>query len=86
LAKKSISEVDTRNMTAEQKLAYEMAISSNALAVKNENKKIKEAKNQKAIEVIEKCLTKGFDVETTADIAGTTVEIVLEDKRQLTGK
>ena len=81
--KRAISEVDTRNMTSEQKLAFEMTISANALAVKNEQKKIREAKNQKAIEVIEKCLIKGFDVETTADIAGTTVEIVLEVQRQL---
>ena len=39
--KKAISEVDLRAMTAEQKLAYEMTLSANALAIKNENKKIK---------------------------------------------
>ena len=31
-------------MTPEQRLAYEMTISANALAIKNENKKIEEAK------------------------------------------
>lgn len=45
--KKAISEVDLRNMTPEQKLAYEMTLSANALAIKNENKKIKEAIEQK---------------------------------------
>ncbi len=81
--KKAILEVDTRNMTSEQKLAYEMTISANALAVKNENKKLKQAKEEEKIEVIKKCLTKGFDEETTADIAGTTVGFVVEIKRQL---
>jgi predicted transposase/invertase (TIGR01784 family) len=81
--KKAISEIDLKSMTPEQVLAYEMTLSANALAVKNENKKIKEAKNQKAIEVIEKCLSKGFDIETTADISGTTMDFVLEVQRQL---
>jgi hypothetical protein len=81
--KKAISEVDIRNMTTEQKLAYEMAISANALAVKNENKKIKEAKNQKAVEVIERSLIKGLDIELIADIAGVSVDFVKSIQQQI---
>jgi predicted transposase/invertase (TIGR01784 family) len=85
--KKAISEVDTRNMTTEQKLAFEMTISANALAVKNENKKIREAEERKAkmiqTETVTKALSKGIDVETTAEISGTTLDFVLEIQRQL---
>jgi hypothetical protein len=70
-------------MTTEQKLAYEMAISANALAVKNENKKIKEAKNQKAVEVIERSLIKGLDIELIADIAGVSVDFVKSIQQQI---
>ena len=84
--KKAISEVDTRNMTTEQKLSFEMVISANALAVKNENKKIKEAEERKAItiqrETIIKALLKGIDAETIAEITGTTIDFVLEVNRQ----
>lgn len=85
--KKAISEVDTRNMTTEQKLAFEMTISANALAVKNENKKIREAEERKTkmiqTETVTKALSKGIDVETTAEISGTTLDFVLEIQRQL---
>ncbi len=85
--KKAISEVDTRNMTTEQKLTFEMTISANALAVKNENKKIKEAEERKTkmiqTETVKKALSKGIDIETTAEIAGTTLDFVLDIQRQL---
>ena len=42
----AIHEVDKKAMTQEQRLMYEMTISANALAIKNENKK-----NQKAREL-----------------------------------
>jgi predicted transposase/invertase (TIGR01784 family) len=84
--KKAISEVDTRNMTPEQKLAYEMAISANALAVKNENKKIKEAKQEEKIELITKSLAKGLNTELIADIAGVSVDFVKSVQRQLSTK
>lgn len=58
--KKAISELDLRNMTAEQKLAYEMAISANALAIKNENKKIETAKAEEKSRFIKNALDQGL--------------------------
>jgi predicted transposase/invertase (TIGR01784 family) len=81
--KKAISEVDTRNMTTEQKLGYEMAISANVLAVKNESKKIKEAEQKKTVEFIKNSLQQGLEPTLIAKLAGTTLDFVLEVQRQL---
>jgi predicted transposase/invertase (TIGR01784 family) len=64
--KKAILEVDLRNMNPEQKLAYEMTLSANALAVKNENKKILSVQ----IETAKKLLDLG--VLTSKQIADST--------------
>jgi len=75
--KKAISEVDLRNMTAEQKLAYEMAISANALAIKNENKKLKELEQKKLREFVESLLTKTqHSLEQIAEIVGVNIDFV----------
>lgn len=75
--KKAIAELDTRNMNAEQKLAYEMVISANALAVKNEAKKMKELEQKKLYEFVSSLLTKTqHTLEQIADITGTTVDFV----------
>jgi predicted transposase/invertase (TIGR01784 family) len=84
--KKAISEVDIRSMTAEQKLAYEMAISANALAIKNENKKIKEAEQRVKIEMVKKALFKGLDIETTAELADVSIDFVESIQQQLSSK
>ena len=85
--KKAISEVDTRNMTPEQKLAYEMAISANALAVKNENKKIKEAREAENLavktETVKNALTMGLTVEQSAKLLNVSVDFVKSVQRQL---
>jgi predicted transposase/invertase (TIGR01784 family) len=64
--KKAISEVDLRNMTSEQKLAYEMTLSANALAIKNEKKKILSVQ----IETVKRLLSLG--VLTSKQIADST--------------
>lgn len=84
--KKAISEVDTRNMTSEQKLAFEMTISANALAVKNENKKIKEAEQRVKTDTVQTALNMGLTVEQSAKLANVSVDFVLSVQRQLTGK
>ena len=72
---KAIREVDTRAMSPEQKLSYEMAISANVLALKNENKKIEEAKlKEKEIFVISLLEQTDFDIEKISIIAGVSVE------------
>ena len=82
--KKAISEVDLRNMTPEQKLAYEMTLSANALAVKNENKKIQEATLQKASQVVTKLLLKNKNtIEDIADVAEVSIEFVKSIQQKL---
>jgi len=77
--KKAISEVDLRAMTAEQKLAYEMAMSANALAVKNEYKKI-QAREEK---FIRKMLAQNkFTLEEIADLAEVSIEFVEKIKQK----
>ena len=77
----AIKELDTKAMTPEQRLIYEMTVSANALAVKNENKKIQEAKNQKEIEVkidtIKNALSMGLTIEQASKLANVSVDFVL---------
>lgn len=82
--KKAIAEVDLRNMTAEQKLAYEMVLSANALAVKNENKKIKEARLEEKKNAVIKALKAGkLSNEEIADYNDTTIEFVFAVQQDL---
>ncbi len=88
--KKAISELDIRNMTPEQKLAYEMAISANALAVKNESKKIQEAREAENLavktETIMNALSMGLTIEQSAKLANVSIDFVLSVQKQLTGE
>jgi len=84
--KKAISEVDIRNMTPEQKLAYEMAISANALAVKNENKKIKEAEHRVKTDTVQIALNMGLTIEQCAKLANVSVDFVLSVQQQFSAK
>lgn len=61
-----------------------MTISANALVLKNENKKIEKAKQEKAFEVIKKMLARGkATIEEIAEDCGVTVNFVLEVQNQL---
>jgi predicted transposase/invertase (TIGR01784 family) len=71
--KKAIHEVDLRAMTPEQKLSYEMAISANALAVKNENKKIEAREEKFVISLLQQT---DFDLDKISIIAGVSIEFV----------
>ena len=82
--KKAISEVDTRNMTTEQKLAFEMTVSANALAIKNEKMKIKEAEQKKTAEFVKNSLEQGLEPVLIVKLADTTLDYVLELQQQLT--
>ncbi len=70
--RKAISEVDLRAMTPEQKLAYEMTLSANALAVKNENKRIEQSK----VKTIQNALKKGLNIDLIAEISEVSVDFV----------
>ena len=72
--KKAIQEVDLRAMSAEQKLAYEMAISANALAVKNENRKIQEMKEK----IVNNLLSQNkFTFEEIAELVDIDIDFVI---------
>jgi predicted transposase/invertase (TIGR01784 family) len=80
----AIHEVDTKAMTPEERLTYEMIISGNAIAIKNENKKIEKAKQEKATEVVKRMLIKGkYTIEDIADIAEVGTDFVLDVQMQL---
>jgi predicted transposase/invertase (TIGR01784 family) len=81
--KKAITEIDLKAMTPEQVLAYEMTLSANALAVKNENKKIREALDNKTIETIKNALEVGLPIEQCAKIAGVPLDFALKVQRQI---
>lgn len=84
----AIQELDKRAFTPEQRLSYEMTISANALAVKNENKKIKEAEKRGGetakVEVMAKSLKRGkLTIEEIAEDSGVSIDFVLEVQRRL---
>ena len=86
--KKAIAEVDTRNMTAEQKLSFEMAISANALAVKNENRKLREAREAENLEVkisaVKKLLSRGkSSIEEIAEDMNVSVDFVAQQQSDI---
>ena len=81
----AIKELDTRAMTPEKRMAYEMTISANALAIQNENRKIEDAINLKNIETVTKALNRGkLTIEEVAEDSGVSVDFVLEIQRGLT--
>ncbi len=69
----AIKELDTKAMTPEQHLIYEMTISANALAIKNENKKIQEAENRKELTIKTESVKRllELDILTRTQIANT---------------
>ena len=75
--KKAIVEVDLRAMTPDQRMAYEMILSANALVLKNERKKMedveKTAKEKFVMSLLEKT---DFDPEKIATISDVSVEFV----------
>ncbi|MEA5257222.1 Rpn family recombination-promoting nuclease/putative transposase [Arcicella aquatica] len=82
--KKAISEVDLRALTPEQKLAYEMAISANALAIKNENKKIEEAELEVKRMSIQKALKRGkLALDEIAEDNGVSLEFVINIQNEI---
>ena len=84
----AIQELDKRAFTPEQRLSYEMTISANALAIKNENKKIEEAKETERFAVKAEAVTKALNggkltIEEIAEYNGIAVDFVLDIQRGL---
>lgn len=81
----AIKELDTRQMSLEKRMAYEMTVSANALAIENENKKIHEAESKVKAETVTKSLKRGkLTIEEIAEDNGVSVDFVLEIQRGLT--
>ncbi len=76
----AIKELDTRAMTPEKRMAYEMTISANALAIRNEQRRIEEVK----IVAIQKALrSQKLTVEEIADFVDVPVDFVLSVQQKL---
>jgi predicted transposase/invertase (TIGR01784 family) len=80
----AIQELDKKAMTPEQRLGYEMAISANALVVKNENKKIQKIEEKIKTESVKIALHKGkLTIEEIAEYNQVTIDFVLDIQNQL---
>jgi predicted transposase/invertase (TIGR01784 family) len=72
----AINELDRLNLSPEELLVYEMTLSANALAVRNEERKIQEAEMRVKEEAIIKGLRAGLALELIAELNGVSVELV----------
>jgi hypothetical protein len=88
--KVAIDELDSRKMTPDEKASLEILIARNAEAVKNESKKIKEAREAENLavktETIMNALSMGLTVEQSAKLANVSIDFVLSVQKQLTGE
>ena len=81
---KAIQELDTRAMTPEQKLQYEMTLSANALAVKNEKKKIAKAILEEKTANIKKALLRGkLTIQEITEDYGVDVDFVIDIQQKM---
>jgi predicted transposase/invertase (TIGR01784 family) len=80
----AIQELDKKAMSPEQRLGYEMAISANALVVKNENKKIQKAEEKIKTDSVKIALQKGkLTIEEIAEYNQVSIDFVLDIQNQL---
>ena len=78
--KSAIEELDTKSMTPEKRMAYEMLIAQNAAAIYGEKKKIE----QMQIRAIEKALKiKKLTVEEIAELNEVSIDFVLDVQNSL---
>ena len=84
--KLAIEELDKHNMDPEELLQYEMTLSANALAVKNEKKKVAKAvaeATSKTVAVTVALLGGKFTIEEIADYSDVPIEFVRDVQRQM---
>ncbi len=80
----AIKELDTRAMTPEKRMAYEMTLSANALAIENENRKIEEAKFEIQRSTVKNLLLLNtLSVDQIAASVNVSVDFVLKIQQQL---
>jgi hypothetical protein len=82
----AIKELDTRAMSPEKRMVYEMTIAANAVAIDNEQKKIEEAEKRGKEKFVIYLLTDATKTtEQIADIAEVPLDFVIETQKKLTG-
>lgn len=84
----AIKELDTRQMTPEKRMAYEMTLSANALAVANENKKIQEAEERAVkdakVQAVATAINKAkLTIEEIAEYNAVSIDFVLQVQQDL---
>ncbi|MBO0934222.1 Rpn family recombination-promoting nuclease/putative transposase [Fibrella aquatilis] len=82
----AINELDTRQMTPEKRMAYEMTLAANALAVQNEQRKIEEARQEENLAVKAQTVLRALKlgkltIEEIAEYSGVSTDYVLEIQR-----
>jgi len=83
----AIQELDKRAFTPEQRLSYEMTISANALAIRNENRKIEDVKLAVKAEAVVRALSRGkLTIAEIAEDNEVSVEFVLHVQQELASK
>jgi predicted transposase/invertase (TIGR01784 family) len=82
----AIKELDTRAMSPEKRMIYEMTIAANAVAVDNEQTKIEAAKRQEQKKFVRYLLAdQTKTVEQIADIADVSSDFVRDIQQKLAG-
>jgi hypothetical protein len=93
--KVAIKELDSRNMSPEQRMAYEITMSNNAIAMWQEkertDKAVTQAVKQTAVEqelktkkeAVIKALLIGLDFDLIAQLNGVTIEFIKEVKAEI---
>ena len=74
--KAAIQELDTRAMTADQRMAYEMTLAYNAEVIRQEKEKIAQAKLEGKIETAQQLISLGMTDEFIATALKQTLEFV----------
>lgn len=86
--RRAIEELNTRNMTPEERAHFARVTAANAEAVKAEKQKIREAEERREnfvkTEMVKKMLTASqLSVEDIANFSNTSVDFVLSVKQEL---
>jgi hypothetical protein len=80
----TIDELDSRKMTPDERASFEILVARNALAVKNENKKIAEIRLADKIQIVQNLISQtDFDLEKIAKIADVTLDFVKNIQEKL---
>jgi predicted transposase/invertase (TIGR01784 family) len=76
--KTAISELDSRNLTPEQRMVYEITMSNNAIAMWQEKERTDKALMQQKKEAVIKALLKGYEFSEIADLLTVSIEFIKE--------